>query len=191
MRKMVKSGAAALMLTCMASHVVAATAGAAGCARPEDMTALKAAAIQQKLMVAAFSCDAVQLYNNFVRAYQKELQVSDRALQNFFRRMAGAKGDEQFHAYKTHLANASSMQSIGNMPAYCADAKTTFDASGAEKSNLTNFVMTQEAKVDEAYRPCEIRTAGASAPPKNVPLPRMKPAGDEVIPAQGTALAPN
>ena len=120
----------------------------------------------------------------------KELQASDRALQNFFRRMSGAKGDEQFHAYKTHLANASSMQSIGNMPAYCADAKTTFDASGAQKSTLTNFVMAQDAKVDDAYRPCEIRTAGASAPPKNVPLPRMKP-GDDVIPAQGDVLTPN
>src|SRR5580765_3608171 len=112
MHKMVKRGATALMLTCMASNVWAAAAS--GCARPEDMSALKAAAIQQKLMVAALSCDAVKLYNDFVKSYQKELLASDKALQTFFRRLSGAGGTEQYHAYKTRLANASSMQSIGN-----------------------------------------------------------------------------
>jgi len=58
MRKLARTGAAALMLTCMAGNVLAATTEAAGCARPEDMTAIKAAAVQQKLMVAALSCNA-------------------------------------------------------------------------------------------------------------------------------------
>jgi len=108
MRKLVRTGAAALMLTGMAGNVMAATQ--AGCARPEDMTAVKAAAIQQRLMVAALSCDAAQLYNKFVSTYQKDLQASDRALQNFFRRMNGKSGTEDYHAFKTRLANASSMQ---------------------------------------------------------------------------------
>ena len=43
-------------------------------------------------MVAALSCNAIQVYNDFVHAYQKELQASDRALQNFFRRLNGATG---------------------------------------------------------------------------------------------------
>jgi hypothetical protein len=45
MRKFAKSCATALMLTCMAGNVWAATTEAAGCARPEDMTAIKAAAV--------------------------------------------------------------------------------------------------------------------------------------------------
>jgi hypothetical protein len=191
MHKMVKTGAAALMLTCMAGNVWAAAASAAGCARPEDMNALKAAAIQQRLMVAALSCDAAAAYNSFVKAYQKELQAADRALQNYFRRLSGATGTEQYHAYKTHLANASSMQSISNITTYCADAKAAFDASLANaKTGLTTFISGQATAVEDAYKPCEIRTAGASLPPQNVPLPRMKP-GDTVIPAQGGALSPN
>jgi hypothetical protein len=198
MRKMVKTGAAALMLTCMASNVWAAAAGTAGCARPEDMNALKAAAIQQRLMVAALSCNAAALYNDFVRAYQKELQASDKALQNYFRRLAGVSGDERYHAYKTHLANASSMESIHNITDYCASTKTEFDASLTNtKTGLTAFVSGQSVTVDEIYKPCNVPavlTAGAAPatmPPQNVPAPRIKPAGDTVVPAQGGALSPN
>ena len=54
MHRMVKRGAAALMLACMASDALAATAAASGCVRAEDMTALKAAAVQQKLMAPYF-----------------------------------------------------------------------------------------------------------------------------------------
>lgn len=188
MHKMVKTGAAALMLTCMAGDVWAATAAAAGCARPDDMTALKAAAIQQKLMVAALSCNAVKLYNDFVTSYQKDLQASDRALQNFFRRLNGAKGTEDYHAYKTRMANASSMQSIGNISTYCADAQAAFTASTANP-NLAAFVSVQNPSVDAVFTPCATVTAGASTlAPVTIPLPKLKP-GAQVIPAAGGGLA--
>ncbi len=125
MRKFAKTGAVALMITSMAGNAMAAAQ--AGCARPEDMNAVKAAAIQQRLMVAALSCDAAKLYNNFVTTYQKDLQASDRALQNFFRRKNGRTGTEDYHAFKTRLANASSMQSIGDITGYCASAKQLFE----------------------------------------------------------------
>src|SRR5579871_820215 len=114
MRKSVRTGAAALMLTCIAGNVWAAAAG--GCARPEDMTAIKAAAVQQRLMVAALSCDAAQLYNSFVRAYQKELQASDRTLENFFRRLNGRTGTEDYHAFKTRLATHPPCRALGISP---------------------------------------------------------------------------
>ena len=63
MRKIVKTGAAALLLVCMGSNVYAAAATASGCARPADMNALKTAAMQQRLMVAALSCGETQSYN--------------------------------------------------------------------------------------------------------------------------------
>src|SRR5262249_34769016 len=154
-----KTGAAALMLTCMAGNVWAAAA-ASGCARPDDMTALKAAAIQQKLMVAALSCNAVKLYNDFVTTYQKELQASDKALQTFFRRLKGATGTENYHAYKTRLANASSMQSIGNITDYCAGAQATFSAALApERTNLSGFVSGQDTSVEQSFAPCAVRAA--------------------------------
>ena len=167
MKKLVRTGAAALMLTCMAGNVWAAAETAANsCASKRDMTALKAAAVQQKLMVAALSCNAIQVYNDFVRAYQKELQASDRALQNFFRRLNGATGTADYHAFKTRLANSSSMQSIGDMPSYCAGAKETFDtALNGDKKNLEVFVSAQTTSVDNAYEPCPVPVVTARATP--------------------------
>jgi hypothetical protein len=184
---MVKICASALMLSAMAGNVMAATKQAARCARPEDMTAVKAAAVQQKLMVAALSCDAVVLYNQFVVAYKKDLQSSDRALQNFFRRLNGRTGTADYHAFKTRLANNSSMQSIGDMPSYCAGAKAAFDAALTEaKISLTAFVSGQTTSVDDAFEQCAYRTAGAG--PATVPLPRAKP-GEVVLPAAGVGIA--
>jgi len=179
MRQSVKSGAAALILVCMSGNVWAATASAAGCARPEDMNAVRAAAVQQRLMVAALSCDAAQLYNNFVTAYQKELQNSDRALQNFFRRLNGNGGTAQYHAFKTRLANNSSMQSIGDITAYCASAKEIFAvALNSAKSTLAVFLSDQKTSADDAFSPCQVRTAAiaVAAPPESVPRPLNKPA---------------
>jgi hypothetical protein len=167
MRKLLRTGAAVAMLCAMGGNVLAATAGAAGCARPDEFTALKAAAVQQKLMVAALSCHAAQLYNKFVVAYRKDLQASDRALQNFFRRINGRSGTADYHAYKTRLANASSMESIGNMPAYCASAKAAFDTVlNGEKTSLREFVSAQDARVDDRFAPCPVRTAGVKGPAK-------------------------
>src|SRR5438105_5870941 len=163
MRKIVRTGAAALMLTAMAGNALAATQGA--CVRPDDMTAIKTAAVQQRLMVAALSCDATQLYNNFVRAYQTELQASDRNLQNFFRRLNGKSGTEDYHAFKTKLANASSMQSIGDITGYCASAKQMFEeALNSNRLTLTAFVTTKETPVDNSYEPCPVVTAKAPPP---------------------------
>ena len=188
MRKLARTGAAALMLAGMTGNAMAATQ--AGCARPEDMTAVKAAAIQQRLMVAALSCDATKLYNNFVSTYQKDLQASDRALQNFFRRLNGKSGTENYHAFKTRLANASSMQSIGDITGYCASAKQLFEtALNSTKPTLTAFVANEETSADNQFAPCQVLTAGNSArPPAAAPIPRSKPV-DVVLPAQGTGLS--
>ena len=180
MRKFAKSCVTALMLTCMAGNVWAATTEGVGCARPEDMSAIKAAAVQQRLMVAALSCNAIQLYNKFVTAYQKELQTSDRALQNFFRRLNGKTGTEDYHTFKTRLANTSSLQSIGDINAYCASTKEAFDtALNSTKITLAGFVSGQTTAADAAFSPCQIRTAESAAgppPPQTAPLPRNKPA---------------
>jgi hypothetical protein len=177
MRRSLKTGAAALMLTCMAGNVWAATS--AGCARPDDMSAVKAAAVQQRLMVAALSCDSIALYNKFVTSYQRELQASDHALENFFRRLNGRTGTADYHAFKTRLANASSMQSIGDITTYCASAKEVFAlALDAAKTSLKNFVALQKTSADDAFAPCQFRTAdtGDGAPgPENPPVPHFKP----------------
>jgi hypothetical protein len=137
----------------------------------------------------------VQLYNKFVTSYQKELQASDRALENFFRRLNGRTGTEDYHAFKTRLANASSMQSIGDITGYCSSAKQEFaTALDGPKSTLSVFVSAQTTSADNAFSPCQFRTASAgeapsdSEAPANVPVPHFKP-GTIIQWAQGQSIA--
>ena len=181
MRKAWKTSVAVVALSCVTAN---AWAAGAVCAKPQETHALQAAAVQQRLMVAALSCDAVAAYNRFVLAYQKELQSSDRALQSFFRRLNARTGTADYHAYKTRLANASSIQSIGNITEYCASAKQIFSSAlETGKATLAAFLSSQTASND--YPACVTQMAGENAqPPANVPIPREKPL-DTVLPAQG------
>ena len=119
-----KTGAAALALSLLAGNAWAA----ASCARPQDVTALRTAALQQQLMVAALTCHDVADYNRFVISYQSELQKSDKALMNFFLRQDARKGADDYNAYKTRLANASSLRSLRD-PKFCRSAKLAFDVA--------------------------------------------------------------
>ena len=189
MRKIVKTCAAALMLTCMGGNVYAAAATASGCARPADMNALKTAAMQQRLMVAALSCGETQSYNQFVRSYQTELQNSDKNLQAYFRRVNGKTGTADYHAYKTRLANSSSMAVINDNVSYCANAKASFEQALGSKVVLTAF--TADTAIDQKFVPCPITTASASTTDtaKKAPVaPRTRPA-QKSVPAQGGNIA--
>jgi hypothetical protein len=93
--------------------------------------------------------------------------------------MSGNAGTEQYHSFKTKLANASSMQSIHDITGYCSTAKEIFAiALDSAKTSLAAFVSTQKTEADDQFSACQVQTAGlaaASAPPQDVPLPRLKP----------------
>ncbi|MDE2477132.1 MAG: hypothetical protein KGO48_18905 [Alphaproteobacteria bacterium] len=178
MRTLAKRGAAALMLTCMTGNVMAATQ--ASCAHPNEMAAVKTAAIQQRLMVAALTCHATPSYNKFVVSYQKDLQASDRQLENFFRRLHGKSGTEQYHAFKTRLANESSMASIHDFAGYCDSAQQMFEEAQA-RPTLASFMADRETAADAVFEPCPVITARNTRP-------AHKPV--KVVPAQGRGLAP-
>ena len=165
MRKLLKSSTTALMLICMTGDAWAATANSAGCANPEDMFAVRAAAVQQRLMVAAFTCHAADRYNDFVTSYQKDLQASDRALQNFFLRLNAKTGIADYHSFKTRLANTSSIQSFRDTN-YCAAAQTTFEAALNKKRSLSVFISGQTTAVDDAFSPCQVLTASTNKAPR-------------------------
>jgi hypothetical protein len=114
------------------------------------MLALKAAAVQQQLMVAALTCHAVPRYNAFVLGYRRQLLASDNTLKAFFVRH-GSVAD--YHAYKTRLANNSSLTSIGDVQSYCRDAFAAFDVAAREPS-LAVFIAEQSTAVDRAYPAC-------------------------------------
>jgi len=109
----------------MAVCFVAASTGNAwaACAAPQEMTALRAAALRQHLMVAGLVCHDAASFNQFITAYQSEYQESDRALMAFFNRHGS--GDAGYNAYKTHEANDSSLRSIHD-PNFCQEAEAAF-----------------------------------------------------------------
>src|SRR5258707_482453 len=143
-------GATAVIFSCMVS-----AAWAQGiCVRPQDMTALQTATVQQHFMVAALSCDTADLYNNFVRAYRGDLQKSDEALQAYFVRRDARTGVADYHAFKTKLANLYSVRSVGNLKIFCRNATASIQIALKDKKNLAELVSSQPISIEDTYTSC-------------------------------------
>lgn len=144
----------------MAALLVGASAIAAPrCAKPEEVTAIQAAMIQQELMVAALTCNEVQHFNAFQTNYGPELRTSDAHLLKMFRRLYGARrGEAEYHAFKTRLANHSSMRSIRDNPGYCRNARAAFDAAlVSSKPTLAAFVAEVQVVEASPVGSCKMR----------------------------------
>ena len=170
------------------SFVANATA-AEICATAQDLTAMQVAAVQQKLMVAALSCNDSALYNDFVTAYHEDLFASDQALQAFFMRHNADTGAADYDSFKTKLANSYSLRSGGNTRAYCGTARTTFKvALASNRPSLKSFALSQPMASDARYAVCGETIAGGS-----VVMAAIQPAiatAKDVIPGKSaTALA--
>ena len=132
---------------------------AGACTRSQDAIALKTAALQQELMVAALYCGDVAPYNHFVTSHQRELQASDARLLRYFTH--GHGGASAYHAYKTGLANDFSLTGLHGMQAFCAVANASFDAaSSGDTRSLASFVSTQDIAGTEKFRACDTTVAG-------------------------------
>src|SRR5882724_597226 len=70
--------------------------GSENCVSRSDAKALKTAAVQQQLMVAAFMCHDTNAYNRFVLAYQTDLRESDGSLKNYFVHRLGSRGEAAY-----------------------------------------------------------------------------------------------
>src|SRR5258707_14764491 len=143
-------GATAVIFSCMVS-----AAWAQGiCVRPQDMTALQTATVQQHFMVAALSCGTADLYNDFVRAYRGDLQKSDEALQVYFLRRDARTGVADYHASKTKLANVYSARSADNLKSFCRNATASIAIALKDKKSLAELVSSQPVSIDDSYTSC-------------------------------------
>jgi hypothetical protein len=148
-KKWLRTGLATVAMLSMTEPAFASE----DCIRHEDMAALKAAAMQQQLMVAALSCRATSLYNRFVLSYRDELQASDNTLKTFFQRRAGGEAD--YNSFKTQLANRSSLSSIRHTRSYCEEAYASFDAAlFSDRHSLEDFVARQPVSLDLNWSEC-------------------------------------
>jgi len=180
---MLKSASAAIAL--LALNISAtAPAFAAGCATPADADALKAAVIQQELMVAAFQCHETGAYNRFVTVYQRELQSSDAALKTFFIRRDGRRGEAGYDTFKTKAANLWGLEQARHSDAFCADAHALFEAVFANQGNLTSFVETRSVNIGNICvegRPMLARTD--ARPEKDVEVAQVSGVPPHSLPA--------
>jgi len=163
----------------------------AGCVSNADMAALKTAAMQQELMVAAFSCHAIDQYNRFVRAHQPELIQSDGRLKAYFmQRDGGKRGEASYHTYKTELANASSLRSLHD-DAFCDRAGEDFDMA-VNTASLSSVVAEHHWPIETTYHACRLgdqavlSDSSAEAPPAQTrladrrdPAPSHRSQGDD------------
>lgn len=189
MRRPLRTAVAVVAICSMSAN---AWAAGALCAAPQEIAAIKTAAVQQELMVAALSCNAAPRYNQFVTTFQAALQSSDRALQAYFRRTAGRGATAAYHAFKTRMANAASRKSITHITNYCNAAEVSFQtALDSGSPTLASFLSTQPPLEAAQYTVCEnlpvVARAAPTAAPSFVSLPLRKPA-QVVAPALGLTL---
>ena len=159
MSPMLKTCATALALVSMTAPVLAGA-----CARPNESMAMRAAAIQQELMVAALYCHEVGRYNKFVLAYRKELQDSDATMKMYFHRANAVTGEADYHAFKTRLANGFSLTSLHGMERYCQNSGEVFDSALEAGQSLNDVVLAlPDERGDDAFDCTETASAAGGS----------------------------
>jgi len=124
--------------------------GAESCVSRSDAMALKTAAVQQQLMVAAFMCHDASAYNHFVRTYQADLQESDASLKSYFVHRLGRRGEASYDTYKTKVANLSALSQAKNDRAFCGAADRLFAQAQESRASLDSFV--EDAPLPPGFR---------------------------------------
>ena len=137
----------------------AAAAQSAKCAKTKEVSAIQTAAIQQELMVAALTCNEIARFNAFQTGFGPELRASDATLARMFKRLYGPRrGEAEYHAFKTRLANDSSMRSIHDNPGYCREAATIFSSAlMPQRPRLEEFAATVPVVEHGPVDSCDLR----------------------------------
>src|SRR5215469_8171319 len=189
-RKKIMVVATVLAVSAMAGQAWAETV----CAGAQDLTALQVASVQQELAVAALACqgDEVTLHNSFVTIYQPELIASDEALLAYFMRRAPANGTEDYHSFKTKLANQYSSRSADNRGAFCGKAEALFhEALAGQKKSLAAFALAQPMVVSASYTICGDTVKGESFASAIKDEPKVeKPVAPQAVLAAAPPPAP-
>jgi len=116
MRPFVSAFAATTFLACTA---LAPLASAEPCAHPSEIRAFEVASLKSELMVVAIACQAQDRYNDFVMRFRHDLLSGERALHDYFARVAGRGGQKRHDDYITNLANAQSEDGVQQGTLFC------------------------------------------------------------------------
>ena len=115
--------------------------------------AVRVAALQQEMMVAAFMCHDIAAYNRFVLSHQHELQESDKALMDFFLQQNTQTAFGDYNLFKTELANVSSFRSVSD-PQFCPRINANFGATLGRKEPLAQLLSELPYPVETGSVSC-------------------------------------
>ena len=189
---MFRTASASIALLALCNPALIGSAWAAGCASPDEASALKTAVLQQELMVAALQCHESGAYNRFVNTYRPELQSSDATLKTFFVRRGGEHGEAGYDTFKTKAANLSALEQARNGGSFCADAHVLFQAALANRGSLMSFVDAHSGAADIGNICVESRPAPMLARAIEKPATPVKAIAVAAVaaPAAAAAAAP-
>jgi hypothetical protein len=104
----------------------------------------------------------------------------------FKRLYGGARGEAQYHAFKTRLANHSSMRSIRDNVNYCREARAAFDAALVPaRPPLETFVAGVQVVEEPPVNSCQLRVRVGANAVQAVPDVVPKPNPERVANLQG------
>ncbi|HEX2592435.1 MAG TPA: hypothetical protein VHL34_13115 [Rhizomicrobium sp.] len=163
MKALKRTASTLLSLAVVAMPAIAS----ATCVNRDDMHALQAASLQQRLMVSAFQCKFLPQYNAFVIGHQPELQRYDAALLAFFKR-DDPKGMATYNTYKTHLANIAALEDA-HTNTFCAEVTILYQKT--EGSAPLDPLLDTLPATDTAYASCVVPSGNAPVVAEIAPPP--------------------
>ncbi len=125
-------------------------------------------ALRSEMMVLATACHDDEQYNGFIRRYQPSLMANERALDSYFKREYGRRGQAEHDSYVTSLANAQADEGLKQGTDFCPRNAVLFEEAMALEgdSELASFAAGKDLLPDslgscqaaEPARPKVVRT---------------------------------
>jgi hypothetical protein len=115
------------------------------CARPQEKQAVAVSALMTELQVISIICHTDEKYNSMVLRMRPDLMTNVRALDAFFVRAYGSRGQQMHDEYITDLANSQSEQGLRSGDQFCALNAGMLDEVGALKggTDLAAYAATK------------------------------------------------
>ncbi len=148
--------------------VIAATcltlSGGHAAQRCPDQPVFEVEALKSEMMVLATACHDDAQYNAFIQRYQPSLMANEHALDSYFKREYGRRGQAEHDSYITSLANAQADEGLKQGSDFCPRNATLFEEAMALEgpTDLPQFAAGQDL-VPASLGSCQAPVS-ASAP---------------------------
>lgn len=145
MKRTISCYAASVALAGLVAAAAPATAyasDAARCVSAEEADAFQLRALQNRLMVAALSCNQETAYNTFVDKFQRELTSAGKSMQGYYMRTGG--GEAALNHHMTELANAAGLLRAQEPDDFCNDTWSMFLLLQDEPMDLPTIAAKHE-----------------------------------------------